>query len=275
MTYFHSKKIFSKYYSSYRQNSKQKLHIIPFPLKKIIYMADGRVPTGGLADRFAGMVSLYEITRDFNVDFKINFTSPFELTNYLVPNKYDWTINKNDIIYNANRSAIYEFSTNTYYRDARKKIQRLLKYYDQLHITTNVWYAYHEYACIFNLLFKPSPELENRIEYNLLQTGNDFISATFRFQALLGDFYEGEYPVLPEQERLELLDRCLKHLEDIHAENIGERILVTSDSVTFLNAVRKYGFVYVIPGEIAHIDYTSGLHKDIYMKSFIDYFLLT
>jgi len=272
-TYFRSKNIFKKYYSK-KNNQIQKHYIINYS-KKIIYMADGRTSVGGLTDRFAGITSLYEISRDFGADFKINFTNPFNLTDYLIPNKYEWTINDCDIIYNAKQSAIYEFSTNDYYRDTRNKIQKLLKCYNQLHITTNAWYAYAEYADIFNLLFKPAPELKNLIDYNLSQIGNDFISATFRFQALLGDFYEGEYPVLPEQEKSELLNRCLAHLEEIHADETGEKILVTSDSVTFLNAVKKYDFVYIIPGVIAHIDYSSGLTKDFYIKSFVDYFLLT
>jgi len=277
MTYFRSKKIFNKYYNLYRQEHNQKHYsnTLSPPNKKIIYMADGRTLVGGLTDRFAGMTSLYEIARDFGFEFKINFTNPFMLTDYLVPNKYDWTINKNDIIYNTNQSAIYEFSNNVYYKDARNKIWKLLKNYNQLHVTTNAWYAYLEYADIFDLLFKPSTELKNLIDYNLLQLSNNFISATFRFQSLLGDFNEGEYPTLPEHDRIELLERCLRHLEDIYKENNSKKILVTSDSITFLNEVKKYNFVYIIPGEITHIDYSHGLQKDIYMKSFIDYFILT
>ena len=31
----------------------------------------------------------------------------------------------------------------------------------------------------------------------------------------------------------------------------------------------------MIPGELAHIDYSKGLSKDVYMKSFVDYFMLS
>ncbi|MDR0546556.1 MAG: hypothetical protein LBG77_03085, partial [Dysgonamonadaceae bacterium] len=55
----------------------------------------------------------------------------------------------------------------------------------------------------------------------------------------------------------------------------GEKILVTSESITFLNEAKKFDYVYVIPGKIAHIDFSFGLDKDVYMKTFVDYFLLT
>jgi hypothetical protein len=105
--------------------------------------------------------------------------------------------------------------------------------------------------------------------------GGGYISATFRFQALLGDFYEGSFPVLPEEKRHALIERCVEHLLEIHAENAGKTVLVTSDSKIFLEKVKNRDFVYVIPGELAHIDFSPGLDTNVYMKSFIDYFLLT
>lgn len=226
------------------------------------------------ADRFRGMVSLYKIARDIGVEFKINFTSPFELTDYLIPNKYDWRINQKDIVYDSSESVICTLVHNTVELDAVQKIQKLLKNYNQIHITTNMHSADSEYSAMFDYLFRPSPGLSKLTNINLSGIGGDYISATFRFQALLGDFYDGECPVLPENERMALIDRCLEHLEEIHLENKGEKIFVTSDSITFLNEAKKTGFVYVVPGEIAHIDYSAGLDKDIYMKVFVDYFLL-
>jgi hypothetical protein len=239
-------------------------------------MADGTTRnTCSLADRLRGMVSLYKIARNIGVDFKIYFTSPVALTHYLVPNLYDWRIEQSDIIYDLSKSVICQYGTPAF-DDAgvQKEIQRLLKRYNQIHITTNIT-SDLEYSNLFNILFKPSPELQKLIEYNLSQIGREFISVTFRFQALLGDFYEGKFPVLPENKRLKLLDRCLAHLEEIHRENKIEKILVTSDSITFLNEAKKYDFVYVISGKIAHIGYSPGLDKEIYMKSFVDYFVLT
>ncbi|MDR2521893.1 MAG: hypothetical protein LBC72_04995, partial [Spirochaetaceae bacterium] len=114
------------------------------------------------------------------------------------------------------------------------------------------------------------------IDYHLSQIGGNFISASFRFMALLGDFNEaGSALVLPEADRQALITRCLEHLQEIHDENNGEKILVTSDSITFVNKAKKFDFVYVAPGEIAHIDNAAGLDKAVHMKTFLDYMLLT
>jgi hypothetical protein len=239
-------------------------------------MADGRINCGGLVDRFRGMVSLYKIAQENNILFKINFTSPDELTNYLLPNEYDWTIDTSEIKYDVKESAVCVFWSGITENNAATMIQQLLKRYNQLHITTNMNNLREfEFGIQFNQLFKPTSELKELIDYNLSMLGGNFISVTFRFQALLGDFYEGSYPVLSDDERISLINRCVNHLADIRLENTGENILVTSDSITFLNKVKDMDFVYIVPGKIAHIDYSLGLEKKIYIKSFLDYFLLT
>jgi hypothetical protein len=245
--------------------------------KKIIYMADGRRYVCGLADRFKGMTYLYKISKKLNVDYKINMTSPFDLSNYLITNKHNWIINSNEIIYDVKKSVILTFwSGYAGFEDMIKTIESSLKKWDQVHITTNIG-SYEEYGELFNELFKPNDELKNKIEYHLSKIGCEFISASFRFLQLLGDFSEPATPnilVLSEKEKIILIDRCVEHLIGIYKENNYKKILVTSDSITFLNKVKDMDFVYVVPGEIAHID-KSGLGKDVYMKVFLDYFLLT
>lgn len=51
-------------------------------------------------------------------------------------------------------------------------------------------------------------------------------------------------------------------------------ILVTSDSVSFLDIAKKHlPYVYVIQGEVFHPDYSSKGNL-AYMKSFIDMFMI-
>jgi hypothetical protein len=245
--------------------------------KKIIYMADGRCNTRGLADRLRGMVSLYKIAKELNVDYKINMTSPVDLSNYLVPNKYNWLINSDEIIYDVKKAVILTFWTGAIAEwDMLKTIRYSLKKLDQVHITTNVGFDV-EYGKLFDELFRPSDELKSRIEYHLSKIGGEFISASFRFLQLLGDFSEpasSVYPILPEKEQIALRERCVEHLIEIYKENNYKKIFVASDSITFLNKVKDMDFVYVVPGEVAHIN-KKGLEKDMYMKIFVDYFLLT
>jgi hypothetical protein len=245
--------------------------------KKIIYMADGRSYAHGLADRLRGMVSLYKISKKLNVDFRINMTSPVDLSNYLVPNKYNWTINSDEMIYDAKKAVILTFWVGSMGEaDMMKTIKFSLKKWDQLHITTNVGFD-AEYGKLFNELFKPNDELKSQIEYHLSKISCEFISASFRFLQLLGDFSEpasSAYPILPEKEQIALRERCVEHLIEIYKENNYKKIFVASDSITFLNKVKDMDFVYVVPGEVAHIN-KKGLEEDVYMKIFVDYFLLT
>ena len=58
----------------------------------IVICFDGHIQHGGLADRLRGIVSVYSYCREHNIPFYINYTSPLELTNWLVPNEYDWVL---------------------------------------------------------------------------------------------------------------------------------------------------------------------------------------
>ena len=95
----------------------------------------------------------------------------------------------------------------------------------------------------------------------------------FRFRQLLGDFKEGGI-TLPENERIQYIERCIDVVKRIHSQCPHKRILVTSDSVTFLNSVSKQPYVHIIPGDVVHFGFTYDATKDTYMKSFVDYFVL-
>ena len=99
---------------------------------------------------------------------------------------------------------------------------------------------------------------------------------TFRFQQLLGDFKEDGFRVIKEEsERENLIDKCLKYLEELY-KRTSKPILVTSDSKTFLEIVSNNDYVYVIPGNIRHMDFSGSEKVDIMidMKSYVDLFLL-
>jgi hypothetical protein len=269
-----SKKIFKEHYT-YLSKKKVKTQG-----KLIIYTADGRCYAGGLADRLRGMVSLYSLARDLNIDFKINMSAPFDLQNFLLPNKYNWLIDKSDISYHPDQSIIFEHWCGNSSIDDQKcvalnTVQSFLKKYDQVHYTSNIYFADSQYGKLFEELFKPTDILHERINHNLEMIGCDFISVTFRFQQLLGDFIEGNYHTLPEDKQIELIEKCKKHLLAIYHENSFKKILVTSDSSTFLSFIKDLDFVYVIPGKVAHIEYSNDENKETFMKSFLDYYLLT
>ena len=57
---------------------------------KLIICFDGSVSHGGLLDRLKGVVSFFEIAKLKGYDFQIVFNHPFDLTQYLEVNTYNW-----------------------------------------------------------------------------------------------------------------------------------------------------------------------------------------
>jgi hypothetical protein len=268
---------FKKYYNSDK--------LLPHDYTKtVIYMADGRIICGGLSDRLRGIVSVYKLCKELNLTFKINFISPFNLNEYLLPNTYNWSILPDEICYNRKQARpCFIWDHGNYPLTDIKKQEFWTKYFlneshKQIHVYTNMLIAEKEYGMLFRELFKPTPELETLIDSNVRLLGGKeaFISVAFRFLQLLGDFKEnGDTPVLPYNERKILINKCIKHIEEIYGKNDCEKVLVTSDSISFLEEAKRLPFVYVIPGDVRHIDACQNTSKDVNLKVFLDYFVMS
>lgn len=237
---------------------------------------------GGLSDRFRGIVSVYQECKRQGLDFKIHFETP-NLIDYLEPNEYDWYIKDEDICYDTKR--VYPCTILTYRSLEDKKepeVQRsilrwfLKKDYEQIHVYTNMRSGDGEYGKLFHELFKPCKELQEQIDNHVAKLGGEkqYDAMVFRFRQLLGDFKEGG-ETLPESEREEYIQRCMRLVAKEHESNPDKKMLVTSDSITFLNRLAALPYVYVIPGEVVHIGFTYDAAKKTYMKSFVDYYVLS
>jgi len=243
--------------------------------KKIIFSVKDMPGIGcGLADKLRGVVTLYSFCKENNIDFFINWVYPNDLRNYLIPNNYNWAINDYEI---SNDTKITDCDYgNLSINDFLGVVENKLENTDTISVFTNNFYQQKDFGQLFNELFKPVDRLQIGIDFHLKQIGCEYISATFRFQQLLGDFKERDYdPILPLAEREPLINKCINHLTNIFNQNNYKKILVTSDSISFLNKVKMFDFVYVIPGQIAHIGHDHGHNVDVYMKSFLDFYLLT
>jgi hypothetical protein len=252
--------------------------------KTIVYMVQPETTfSGGLSDRLRGITSIYAECKRQRLPFKIVF-EPLHLQDYLVPNQYDWQLNTDEICWDIEK--VYPCTLLTYHHNLRNCFQRfaqrmilryyLKKHYKQIHIYSNMAIADKEFSTLFKELFRPSERLQNQIDYHLSQLGGakKYISLTFRFRQLLGDFKEGG-EVLPESEREAYVLRCIKGIEELHAEFPSERLLVTSDSKMFLDRLSYLDYVYVIPGNVVHMGFTFDASQDVYMKSFVDYYMLS
>ena len=134
-------------------------------------------------------------------------------------------------------------------------------------------YGNSRFAELFGKLFKPAPRLQNLIDYHKEQIGGKYISISFRFTTLLGDFTDCTGAALPVAERQPLIEKCLHAISEIaKTAPSHDRILVTADSSTFLAQAAALSHVYVIPGKVGHIDYDND--DDVNMKTFLDFLLI-
>lgn len=250
--------------------------------RKIVCIYDSKIKSGGLADRLRGILSIYHICRKINVVFKILFCHPFNLERYLVPNKVQWSINQNDLNYNLATTDLCFVSSRTAREYEMKKQEKWFKKefkkeYDEYHVRTNAAFSYkYDFATLFSELFQPSPLLVSLIDEHKEKLGDEYISASFRFMDLLGDFNEtvGKGMLETEVERRELVGTCLMQIEILHKKNPGKKILVNSDSKTFLQAADLLDYTYVIHGEIGHVDSPEEVEEGVHDKTFIDFFMI-
>lgn len=250
----------------------------------IVFTCNGWSWSGGLADRIKGMVTVYDWCEQNNRKFQIDFREPFQLQHYLVPNEYNWL--PQEIVYNKQctlpRFCLMEPRT-CHKKEVRNHQDELLKSWmdenlsdtqHQLHVYTNMYRPCVDFAKCFNKLFKPCARLQQEIERHLQNISGRYISISFRFTTLLGDFTDCTGASLPEDEQKDLIEKSLNVVHEIasHAP-VHDKILITADSEKFLSRVKELKNVYVIPGKVGHIDYDHG--DDVNMKTFLDFFMIS
>lgn len=254
----------------------------------VVSMYDGKRYHGGLADRLRGITTIYKFCKDNGIDYRIYFVSPFDIRLFLSPNKYDWRIEASEISYNIEDSLpVYMDTSNL---DVKKdlafqrKITRkfLTNRFRQTHVYSTVYYEQDSFREMFLELFRPTQMLQEAIDEQLANIGGKFVSVSTRFLELLGDFNERKERSakgVVEKERADLIDSCLAKIAEIRGSHPEvNKVLVTSDSETFVKKAKEtFGFVYVIPGRIGHLDVVDGSsdHLDIHLKTFVDFFTLS
>lgn len=287
------------FFREYRFNREARRHLLPYysktapaarnTRKTIVSMFDGRRPHGGLADRLRSIATVYAYCRDHGVDFRLHFTAPFRLEEYLLPNRYDWRIDDDELCYNRRDACpVYIGSARSdFERD--KAFQRKIackffgRSYRQIHVYTSMYYEEARFGELFHELFRPVPALQQAVERHVEELSGPqrggFISVSTRFRELLGDFNERrDRPArgLPEDERERLIDRCCRQIERIRAQHPeAAAVLVTSDSVRFLERAAQLEGVRVLPGRIGHMDVVDGSQSDVHAKTFLDFLVLS
>ena len=250
--------------------------------KEVIFMVDGRMHHGGIGDRLRGIISTYAVCESLGIKFKINFVSPFNLNLFLVPNKVDWQIKESELSYNSNDTlAIFCGSNGTHVErpfQRRWFVKNFKKNLKQIHVYTNaILVKPKTFQRLFNELFRMSPMLAASVHNCKEEIGSDYIAVTCRFQQLLGDFKEGDYEILNEEDRNNLMQAAAKEIDKIYqAQTKKLPILLTSDSISFLDYMKKMkSYIHVVEGKLVHMDYSTESDIHVHLKSFTDLMMLS
>ncbi|OKY84733.1 MAG: hypothetical protein BHV69_07640 [Bacteroidales bacterium 52_46] len=247
--------------------------------KECVAVFDGRVNVGGLCDRLWGAVSTYLYCKDNGILFKLFFVVPFDLSEYLLPADINWRIEKKDLCYDPRIAAPLVIKCLGFEREDNMDVigKTFLKGTKQLHVYTNAHGLRNRFHEGFNDLFRPSKVLADAINDMLTRNGDDYVSISFRFVRLFGDFEDVNWPVLPDEKSREaMICRGLAAVEHVKALHPGKKVLVTTDSTTFLNRVKEVKGVFVVEGEIKHVDFSrEGKDKLPHLKTFLDLLLIS
>lgn len=250
----------------------------------LVAMVDGESFHGGMCDRFKGILTLYAYCKQRGLPFRIRYTYPFRLEDYLSPAAYDWTLKAGEYTDNPLYSRIlYMRGEHLATRLLKLKARKQIHFYSNRDCLTHINEAFgthFDWGDLFCELFKPGAVLQERMEQIKKELGNDYYAAVFRFQNLLGDFHEYHFKSLTDREEAEkLIEKCLDALRRLQATHGEQPLLVTSDSVTFLKRASQIAGVHIIPGSLIHMDgQKRGIPADafeLYLKSFLDFYMLS
>lgn len=249
----------------------------PDALPGIVLMCDGRLLHGGPTDRLRGILSTFRYARARGIPFHIMWDHPFRLEDYLIPaGPVDWRIPRSSLSFSPDEAypAVIMHTEAPQARiDNALRLRAALRHARrQTHVYSNAPASKKEYRKLFRLLFAPSPALKRETERHSALLGPGYYSFTYRFLTLLGDFPDHLGITLPPAEAEELIEKvCRETLAVLSGIPSGIRVLVTSDSITFLErAARLDPRIYVVPGRVQNIDLEQKRNGEAWLKTFTD-----
>lgn len=244
------------------------------PVKKrgVICILDGSFFHGGPTDRMRGILTAYREAKRFNLPFYIHWRHPFMLEDYLIPATFDWRIADEEVS-RSRKNAMPIVADDMSNRESLARLRLGMKCHrPQIHIYTNADSARGEYRELYKELFRPSPAVEKEVDRHLTVLGSDFSVYTFRFFGLLGDFVDCGPKALDEAAAVQLMEKVRKEfLKQLKEEDPNRRILVTADSVRFLQYIKDTDSrIYIVPGGVSNIDRSEGNPDGAWLKTFVD-----
>jgi hypothetical protein len=242
--------------------------------KNIFYFVfDPKFKHPGLADRLKAIIYCYYIAKNSGYTFKVVFSHPFRLADYLTENETDWEASWDELEYSVTDTRFFIYTarrTGTEYRLPSGRQYHCYCYKgDDLFYQTG-----HEYGMyfkeLFTELFRPSQYLQKAIESIGLKP-KSYISVHIRFVNALGTFERSKYPTLTADRQEDLINRCHTALRDI-ANNTQLPVYVFSDSSRFLDTLTGLPVQCIDHTAVAHISHTT--ERETVIKTFVDWYLI-
>ena len=248
--------------------------------KTIIICFDGVFSHVGLVDRIKGMISFYEVAKQLKCDFKIRFNHPFDLSVYFEPNAYNWKLQK-EVQYNPfDTDILYlmdNFDCNPLALVNKSKAKTILVYCNIDYSKTMFSeYSLEQHAAQwrnnFNELFKKSAFLSQEI---IKLPQEEHLVFHTRFTSLMGDFKDSSVKLISEQEKQQLITTLV---DKIHQKTLlfpNRSVYVLSDSVIFLDYIRKNTTYKVLEGTPKHVDIKNNdASLESHTKTLTDFFFI-
>ena len=242
----------------------------------VYFIIDPNISHPGLIDRLKAIVGTYYVAKQNGFDFKIIFTHPFLLNDYLDCTGQHWVASFDDLSYSLKNTRLLAYN-------GGGKVPKLNKNVKQYHVYCYIGYdILHEnriengeqiWRELFETLFEPSPIVKQALQsYQNLQS-EGYVAVHLRFVNALEQFEENQFNFLSLEQQEQLIQRCLAAIREIINRYPARRIVVFSDSTLFLNRVRKTLPVIVLDGEIGHVSFAAT--KDVVLKAFVDFHMMS
>lgn len=140
--------------------------------KTVVFCAIDKSNVGGLSDRLWGFISTYLVCSLCNIKFKACWVYPFDIRKFLVPNEYDWSMEKEELCLNPRYSTPIFVANNHNESNQLNSLKRIAKTKkQQIHMHTNAHMDRSNFGLHFNKLFKPSALLAQNIDSQIFEMG--------------------------------------------------------------------------------------------------------
>lgn len=241
----------------------------------VIFCVNGWVYHGGWTDRLKGLISTYEAAKQAGKEFKVWYSFPRELSDYLLPNKVNWSAYTEDLRFNPLfDSVIYameEFDLDINAKIAKKQRGRVFVYSNVDFVQNpEVWrHDFHE-------LFQLSEPL--KVQLSQLIEDKPRIGIHIRVQNRFGDFEDGYSMPLPELSQIELVNSIVKEIGKLIYKKGDVSIYLFGDSKKMQDKIYLcFPNLNRTIGDLEHIDTKKSelAGCNSFTKLVFDFFLLS